>query len=259
MTNSNDDTRNPSTSIRDQLRVYTNKIDPRSDSPRAGGFAVKPAFAFDEDWPREIKKECSQDAPCGRLTCAACSDPLRLRWIRQTLAITKAYPGQHKIATIVLLPIPPTILHAKIIRSRVLRGVFEKADFQGARLRGAIDVIWDSAHNDWILCAHVLAIDVPREAWARLRALLRNAKPKWAEPNYFDASYFRPNFLVKVQHLHDPETQISNLVKFHTYFWPREGAAGSPAPMDRLEELANWASRNTFEDFIFRFKMKRRE
>ena len=194
------------------------------------------------------------------MTCAVCSAPHRLRWIRRTLAITKAHPGQHEIATIVLLPIPPLLfLDAKIIRSRVLRGVSEKADFQGARLRGAIDVIWDSAHNDWILCAHVLAIDVHPGAWARLRALLRNAKPEWAKPNYFDASYIRPNFLVKVQHLHDPETQISNLVKFHTYFWPREGAAGSPAPAERLAELTNWASRYTFKDFIFRFKMKRRE
>ena len=136
---------------------------------------------------------------------------------------------------------------------------WRQVDFQGALLRGGFDVIWDSAHNDWILCAHVLAIDVPPGAWARLRALLRNAKPKWAKPNYFDASYFRPNFLVKVQHLHDRETQISDLVKFHTYFWPRQGAAGSPTPADRPAALTNWASRYTFKDFIFRFKMKRRE
>jgi len=221
---------------------------------------VTPPSTFDgwtfDGWRPEIKEECSPTAPCGRLTCAACSDPERLRWIRRTLAITKAHPGQHKIATIVLLPIPPTILHAKIIRSRVLRGVFEKADFQGELLRGAIDVIWDSAHNVWILCAHVLAIDVPREAWARLRALLREAKPEYAEPNYFDASYFRPNFLVKVQRLRDPERQISDLVKFHKYFWPRSptGAARAVSvPADRLKGLTYWGACHTFKDFTFEF------
>src|SRR5271165_6712511 len=103
---------------------------------------------FDKDWPKKVKWECRSDEPCDYLTCAVCSAPARSRWIRRTLAIAKAHPGQQEIATIVLLPIPPLLfLDAKIIRSRVLRGVFEKADFQGALLRGAIDVIWDRAHN----------------------------------------------------------------------------------------------------------------
>src|SRR6516164_8924776 len=61
-----------------------------------------------EGWPTEfkIKRECTPEAPCGRLTCAACSDPQRLQWIQQTLAITKAHPGQHEIATIVLPELP---------------------------------------------------------------------------------------------------------------------------------------------------------
>jgi hypothetical protein len=210
-----------------------------------------------EEWPTtKYKLECRPHSGCGRLTCAACSDPQRLRWIRQTVAVAEAQPGQRQIATIVLLPIPMLFLDPKTIRSRVLSGVFEKVDFQRTLLRGAIDVIWDSAHNDWILCAHFLAIDVPRGAWARLRALLRKAKPQWAEPDYFDASYFTPNFLVNVQRLRDPERQIAGLVKFHTYFWPRSytGAARAvPMPEDRVEELANWASDYTFKDFTFQF------
>src|SRR5208283_4551570 len=114
MTKSNDDTRKPRTSIRDQLRVYTNNIG-LNPSGRAEGFAATPPSTFDgwtlDGWRPETKEECSPDAPCGRLTCATCSDPERLRWIRRTLAITKANPGQHKIATIVLPRIPPTWLH----------------------------------------------------------------------------------------------------------------------------------------------------
>jgi hypothetical protein len=209
---------------------------------------------FDKDWPKKFKWKCSLDEPCERLTCEVCSAPPRLRWIRRTLAITEAHPGQCEIATIVLLPIPMFLgsLEAKILRG-ILRDIFERVNFQGARLRGGFDVIWGSSEDDWILCAHVLAIDVPPGAWARLRAFLRNAKPKW--PNNLDASYFRPNFLVNVQRLHDPETQIANLMNLHTYFWPRPGAAGSPAPANHLEALTDWGSNYTFKDLIFRFRM----
>ena len=79
---------------------------------------------------------------CGRLTCATCSAPRRLRWIHETLAITKARPGQHEIATVVLLPIPMLLVDAKTLRG-VLRVVFKKADFR-TLLRGGLDVIWDS-------------------------------------------------------------------------------------------------------------------
>jgi hypothetical protein len=168
---------------------------------------------LEERWPTEfkIKRECTPDAPCGRLTCAACSDSQRLQWIRRTLAITKAHPGQHEIATIVLPGIPPFIMHAKFIRSRVLRGVFEKADFQGALLRGGIDVI----SNHSLMCAHVLAIDVPREAWARLRALLGKANAKYNDKDnaeYSELLYLKPSLLLKVQPLRDPEKQIPGLV-----------------------------------------------
>jgi hypothetical protein len=46
MTKSNDDTRNPNTSIRDQLRVYTNNIgsNPRG---REEGFTVTPPSTFE--------------------------------------------------------------------------------------------------------------------------------------------------------------------------------------------------------------------
>ena len=100
------------------------------------------------------------------------------------------------------------------------------------------------------MCAHVLAIDVPREAWARLRALLRKAKPEHIEQSY------EPSFLVKVQRLRDPEKQIAGLVKFPTYFWDRTptGAARAVSvPADRLKGLTGWASDHTFKDFTFEF------
>jgi hypothetical protein len=202
----------------------------------------------EEGWPTEIKikRECTPDDPCGRLTCELCSTPYRLRWIRQTLAITKAHPGQHEIATIVIA-VHPYMFGAEKIRG-ILRGVLERADFEGALLRGGIDVIWDSALGSPVLCAHVLAIDVPPNAWTRLRWLTRNAKLiEWG---------FKPSFLLKVQRLRDPEKQIANLVKFHLYFWPRSptGAArGDTLPADRLEWLADWASDLTFKDFAFEF------
>ena len=200
----------------------------------------------EEGWPTatKIKWECTPDDPCGRLTCELCSAPYRSRWIRRTLAITKAHPGQHEIATIVI-PMHPYMLGAEKIRG-ILQDVLQRADFEGALLRGGIDVIWDSALGSWVLCAHVLAIDVPPNAWTRLRWLTRNAK--WIEWG------FRPSFLLKVQRLRDPERQIADLVKFHAYFWPRSptGAArGDTLPADRLEWLADWASDLTFKEFTF--------
>jgi hypothetical protein len=170
--------------------------------------------------------------------------PHRLRWIRRALAITKAHPGQHEIATIVL-PVLPFMLGAEKIRG-ILLDVLQRADFEGALLRGGIDVIWDSALGSWVLCAHVLAIDVPPDAWTRLRWLLRNAK--WIEWG------FKPSFLLRVHRLRDPDKQIANLVRFHSYFWPRsptDAARAVSVPADRLEWLADWASDLTFKEFTF--------
>jgi hypothetical protein len=258
MTESNDDTSGRSTSIRDQLRVYTNDIDPKSASPGAGGFAVRPPSALDEKGPTEIKWECNpKQHYCGQLTCATCSDPQRLLWIRETLALAEARPGHNEIATIALLPIPMLLVDAKILHG-VIRGVFQKAGFLKAPIRGAIDVVWNGTNDDWILWARVLAIDVPPDAWGRLRALLRKAEPKWAKPG-FDARSFGPNFPVRVQLLRDPERQVADLVNFHKYFWDRSPTGASRAvsmPADRLKELTDWVSNQTFRDFTFQFGMR---
>jgi hypothetical protein len=208
-----------------------------------------------EDWPAQIKHECTSTAPCGRLTCAACSDPYRLRWIRRTLATTKAHPGQQEIA-IIPLPIPVMYGHATMVRGS-LRHVLARVDFQGKLLRGAIDVIWISDLNGWIPCAHALAIDVPRDAWTRLRAYLRNNKSE-----YFEESGFTGSFPLKVQRLRDPERQIPNLVRFHRYFWPRSPTGAARAgrlSADRLEWLTAWADDQTFKDFTFEFQNLGRE
>jgi hypothetical protein len=261
MTKSNDGSRNPSTSIRDQLRVYTNNIG-SNPSGRAEGFTPTPPSTLD-DWTFDgrrpkIKQECSPDARCGRVTCADCSGPERLRWIRRTLAITKAHSGQHEIATAVIPSIPLAMMDAMFIRSRVLRGVFEKADFQfqsadfqGALLRGGIDNNWSSP---W-MCAHFLAIGVPREAWARLRALLRNANARYYV-YYSERIFPKPSFLLKVEPLRDPEEQIAGLVRFPTYFWTHtspDDARAASAPADRIEGFTDWASDQTFNDFTFQF------
>jgi hypothetical protein len=139
----------------------------------------------------------------------------------------------------------PYMLGAEKIRG-ILRDVVQRADFEGALLRGGIDVTWDNPLGSWVLCAHVLAINVPRNAWARLRWLLRNAK--WIEWG------FKPSFLLKVDRLCDPDKQIANLVRFHTYFWPRSSTGAARAvsvPADRLEWLADWASDLTFKEFTF--------
>ena len=213
----------------------------------------KDYITFEEGWPTEfkIKRECTPDAPCRRLTCELCSAPYRLQWIQQTLAITKAHPGQHEIATIVLPELPFDFGAEKV--PGIFRDVLQRADFEGALLRGGIDVIWEralrsweSTVSTWVLCAHVLAIDVPPNSWARLRRLLRNAKTsEWA---------FKSSFLLNVQPLSDPEKQIANLVRFHTYFWPRSptGAArGDTVSAGHLEGLAVWVSKLTFKDFTF--------
>jgi hypothetical protein len=135
--------------------------------------------------------------------------------------------------------------------SRILPGVFERADFEGALLRGGIDLVWNSALNSWLLSAHALAIDVPPAAWGTLRLLLRLSKVRYPE-----LRLNWPRSLVKVQPLRDPEKQIANLVKFPTYFWPRPspGAASvEPPPEDDAAALADWASDYIFKDFTFQF------
>jgi hypothetical protein len=202
-----------------------------------------------EGWSTEkIKMECTPTAPCGRLTCAACSDPYRSRWIRKTHDIAESHPGEHEIATFDLGAIPAGFLAAVNFRvpHDLLRQAVGLAGFQGLLLRGAIDVNWESAQKEWIVLAHALAIGVPPDVWAKYRAL-----PK-SRP-----SYFGPKFRLKVQPLRDPERQIPELLKLHTYFWPRSGTgAARSLPAKRLEELTDWGSYRTLKRCTFQFWTK---
>jgi hypothetical protein len=159
----------------------------------------------------------------------------------------KAHPGQYEIATI----IPPMLLPSRFDPISVRVALFlelERADFEGAFFRGGIDVIWESALGSWVPLAHVLAVNVPPNAWTRVRWPIRKAEA-------IDLG-FRPGRLLEVQPLRDPEKQIADLVKFHTYFWPRS-LTGAPRadslPPDRLAALADWARQYTFKDFILQF------
>jgi len=155
---------------------------------------------------------------------------LRLRIIRQLLAIAKSRPGQHEAATIFLEAFPVgTLATADVKRAHNrLRKLLERNGFKGSHLIGQTEVNWDSTDKVWELHFHVLAIGVAPAAWKRLRKALRGMGPKYP---------------VKVQPLRNPERQISYVVKFPTYFRPksRSGGARSPAvplPPDRLAELA---------------------
>jgi hypothetical protein len=201
-------------------------------------------------WPMDAQMECTPTNRCGRLTCEDCSDPQRLRWISKTLAIAKSFPGQHERAT-VFLGMVPADLGIPLVRigHDSLRLRLKVANIEGPLLRGGIDVTWASAPDQWLLYAHALAIGVPPEAWARLRGIVRMTQP----------SYFNPD-LLKVQRLHDPEKQIPDLVKFHTYFWPRSPtgpARAVPLPAHRLEELTDWGSNHSFKETTFELKQKR--
>jgi hypothetical protein len=129
-----------------------------------------------------------------------------------------------------------------------LRLRLKVANIAGPLLRGAIDVTWASAPDQWMVYAHSLAIGVPPEARARLRGIIRMTQP----------SYFNPD-LLKVQRLQDPESQIPNLLKFHKYFWPRSStgpARAVPLPARRLKELTDWGSDHSFKEFTFEVKQK---
>ena len=209
MTKSNDKTKTPSSSVHHQLlRRHTCGTKLRSILPQVRQFVTIPP-STDDEWPSHLQ-ECSPDFPCGRLVCETCSDPHRLRWIRETLAITKSYPGEREIATNFLEAIPPGFLPVDVENlCERLRDILDLAGFRGPFLCGGIDVTWEIVTCQWLLYAHALAIGVPPDAWASLRRILRITKP----------SYHNPDVL-EVQPLRDPERQISSLLNLHTYFWP---------------------------------------
>jgi hypothetical protein len=61
-----------------------------------------------------------------------------------------------------------------------------------------------------------------------------------------------PKDRVKVQRLRDPERQIPELVKFHSYFWPRSRNGALPLLRpDLLQQLTHWLTDETFESFTF--------
>jgi len=251
MTKSNDKTKTPSSSVHHQLlRRHTCSTKLRRILPQVRQFVTIPP-STDDEWPSHLQ-ECSPDFPCGRLVCETCSDPYRLRWIRETLAITKSYPGELEIATIFLEAIPPGFLPVDVENlCERLRDILDLAGFRGPFLCGGIDVTWEIVTCHWLLYAHALAIGVPPDAWASLRRILRITKP----------SYHNPDVL-EVQPLRDPERQISSLLNLHTYFWPPSPARSREAlslPKDCLEDLALFGSRCTFKDFTFEYHNKPRE
>jgi hypothetical protein len=193
---------------------------------------------------------CHSNARCGLVICAVDARAFRFRLIRELLAIAKSIPGQHRIVTIFLGAFPAGMLCKAVVKRALnrLRKQLERNGFERSHLMGSTEVNWDSATRTWILHVHLLAIGAPPAAWKRLRRALRGVGPK---------------FPVKVQLLRNPERQISYLIKFHTYFWPKSRTGGvrsqaAPLPPDRLTELAKWWSGHTFGDFIFLVGAKRR-
>ena len=61
---------------------------------------------------------------------------------------------------------------------------------------------------------------------------------------------------VEVDELRDPDEQLSYCIKFVTYHQP--GRRRVPLAKDRLVELAEWWSRQSFTDFLFVYGLPRR-
>jgi hypothetical protein len=193
---------------------------------------------------------CCHATPCGLLICDACCDESREPFIGELLRVEDLYEGPHQIANIHLATYPAGSLGtAKIKRAHErLRKQLQRDGFTGSILIGGTEAGWSEKHKVWVLHLHLLAIGVPDEAWARLRATLGGS---------------RPTIPLKVQPLRDIEYQISYLLKFLTCHWPgKRGPLGRgkpcPLPPDRLGELAAWWARHRFDDFVFLFGAHRR-
>jgi hypothetical protein len=213
-----------------------------------GGFSVSPT-STSGNRPTNVQMECTPTTPCGRLTCEICTGPYRDRWIQRTLAIAESYPGVHHILNVTITGFPATMLSSlNIMHFRAhLREHLKQAGFHGLLLRGGIDATWE-AQNQWLVSARGLAIGVTPDAWRTIRANIRYNK------------YFGPKFQVKVRRLQDPEREIPDLVKFHTYFWPRSRDGALPLlPPELVKQLTDWFAGETFKNFTFEFKQKRRD
>jgi hypothetical protein len=213
-----------------------------------GGLSGSPPFTFGSP-PMDAQMECTPTNRCSRLTCEECSDPQRLRWVSKTLAIAKSFPGQCERVTVFLGMLPADVgIPLVTIGHKTFRRLLKLANIQGPLLRGAIDVTWASAPDEWMVYAHALAIGVAPEAWARLRGITHMAARSYSNRD-----------LIKVQRLDNPERQMPNLVKLHKYFWPRSctgPARAVPLPAHRLKELTDWASEHSFKELTFEMKQK---
>jgi hypothetical protein len=196
-------------------------------------------------------ENCDPNSPCGSLVCASCSEQLRQPFIAELLRIADLYEGPHEFATIHLASYPAGSLGTANIGQGHdrLRKQLQRNGFAGSILIGGTEAGWSHDNAVWILHVHLVAIGVPREAWTRLRATLKNSRA--------------PTIPLKRQPLNNVEYQISYALKFLTCHWP--GARGGlgrgmayPLPPDRIAELVAWWSRHTIADFKILFGARTR-
>lgn len=189
------------------------------------------------------------DEYCLLPICPACSRHYRRFRTGEFLRIYGLMPDGAQTATIYLETYEAGELrNASIHRAHEsFRKKLQRSGFGAAILIGGTEVTYRQEPHDWLLHLHLLALNVPQQAWTNLEGMMRKSKvhdPLRCEP------------------VSEPIDQLSYLQKFHTYHRPgktRGKSRARPYPLknNELGELASWACNYEFSDFTFCFGARR--
>lgn len=187
---------------------------------------------------------------CGQPGCTVCARAHRSEVIQQLRELAASRGPDCMILTAYLEHQPLGQLLQVDLRlvKESLRKRLDRYGLKGSIFAGGIEAAWQARHERWLIHAHLLAIGVDDDDWAKL------------EEAYADSEIDDP---VDPVPLNNADLQISYLVKFVTYHRPgkRRGnrpPRAYPLPASRLAELATWWSRHRLEEFLFLYGARRR-
>lgn len=225
------------------------RFETRGDAMKINALRVKRLMNCRPDLAAMIEHFETQAEPGSVPICARSARYFRIQRTAELLRIAEMFEGPHQIATIYVDAFPAGALRTADVKLAhgALRKKLRRSDFSNVILVGGTEVAWLVKQGLWVLHVHLLAIGVPEDAWARLRAKLKNADPAVA---------------LKIQEVKDPAKQLSYCQKFNSTHKPgKRGSEGHarayPLPPEQLAEWADWVAKYRFEDFGFHYGARR--
>lgn len=192
--------------------------------------------------------DCSASSPCAEVNCPMCTRSFR-RWLTgQALQYSESISLE--VYTLALELVPRGKLEncdLPVVKDRVAQR-FRRAALSVKFVLGGIEAEYQHSNDAFIVHAHLLVSQLPRDEKKALRSAFANIDAKRT---------------AKIQPLRDAPRQISYLLKFATYHRPgsqtgSRRAAAFPLPDHALKALTLWRARHSLMDFVFMMGFRRK-